>query len=133
MVGRHIGGRTPGYIKNKSAILMESDPIHEEIEIEDDELLSENNFYLSWQNHKRYLLTQDEQAKLFQEDCHSSTGIIEKSHSIPRKPGFSRLSGRRVARKRAIARNQSDKKLLDPIEEKKDDPEKSEHEETDMA
>jgi len=41
-------------------MLIESDPIHEEIEIEDDELLSENNFYLSWQNHKRYLLTQDE-------------------------------------------------------------------------
>jgi hypothetical protein len=41
-------------------MLIESDPIHEEIEIEDDqedELLSENNFYLSWQNHKRYLLT----------------------------------------------------------------------------
>ena len=41
-------------------MLIESDPIHEEIEIEDiedDELLSENNFYHSWQNHKRYLLT----------------------------------------------------------------------------
>ena len=41
-------------------MLIDSDPIHEEIEIEDDELLSEDNFYLSWQNHKRYLLTQDE-------------------------------------------------------------------------
>lgn len=29
-------------------MLLESDPIHEEIEIEDDELLSENNFYLRW-------------------------------------------------------------------------------------
>jgi hypothetical protein len=38
-------------------MLIESDPIHEEIEIDDDELLSENNFYLSWQNHKRNLLT----------------------------------------------------------------------------
>jgi hypothetical protein len=44
-------------------MLIESDPIHEEIEIEDenDELLSENNFYHNWQNHKRYLLTQDEE------------------------------------------------------------------------
>jgi hypothetical protein len=40
-------------------MLLGSEPIPE-IEIEDDELLSENNFYLSWQNHKRYLLTQDE-------------------------------------------------------------------------
>jgi hypothetical protein len=40
-------------------MLIESDPIHEEIEIEDetDEFLSENNFYVSWQNHKRNLLT----------------------------------------------------------------------------
>ena len=43
--------------RSNKQMLIESDPIHEEIEIEDDELLSENNFYLSWQNHKRYLLT----------------------------------------------------------------------------
>ena len=49
--------------KNKQIFnLIESDTIHEEIEIEDDDddLLSENNFYLSWQNHKRFLLTKDE-------------------------------------------------------------------------
>ena len=43
MATRHIDRDI--YIKNRSAILMQSDPIHEEIEIEDDELLSENNFY----------------------------------------------------------------------------------------
>ena len=40
---------------------MDSDPILEENENEvDDDILSENNFYLTWKNHKRYLLTQDE-------------------------------------------------------------------------
>jgi hypothetical protein len=37
--------------KNQILNLIEGDTIHEEIEIEDsadDELLSENNFYLSW-------------------------------------------------------------------------------------
>ena len=86
-------------------MLIESDPIHEEIEIEDDELLSENNFYLSWQNHKRYLLTQDEQLKIFNDDSRSSAGIFEKKE---------RRSGR-------VKRRKKKEKLLDPIEEKKDD------------
>ena len=65
-------------------MLIESDPIHEEIEIEDesDELLSENNFYQSWQNHKRYLLTQDEELKILNQDSKSSTGILEKKERI---------------------------------------------------
>ena len=37
---------------------MDSDPILEENENEvDDDILSENNFYLTWNNHKRNLLT----------------------------------------------------------------------------
>jgi len=54
--------------------------------------------------------------------------------SQDRKPGFSgRLRLKRVAKKRGNAhRNQSDKKLLDPIEEKRDDPEKSDHDEADI-
>ena len=63
MASRHIDRDLYKQFPKKRAnrsILIESDPIHEEIEIEDDELLSENNFYPSFQNHKRYLLTQDE-------------------------------------------------------------------------
>jgi hypothetical protein len=49
-----------------------SDPIDEEIEIEDDdEHLSENNFYSSSENHKRFLLSHDEQIKLMNEDSRS--------------------------------------------------------------
>lgn len=43
--------------RQSSKIIFESDPIYEEIEIEDDELMSENNFYQKWNNHKRLLLT----------------------------------------------------------------------------
>ena len=98
-------------------MLIESDPIHEEIEIEDenDELLSENNFYQSWQNHKRYLLTQDEQQKIFNQDSKSSTGIFEKKERIK--------SGRI---KRRMKKDLL--KFLDPIEEKKDDHDHIEHE-----
>lgn len=91
-------------------MLIESDPILEEIEIEDDELLSENNFYQSWQNHKRKLLSQDEQLKIFNEDSRSSAGIFEK------KERKGALSGRIKRRKK-----NNKEKLLDPIEEKKDD------------
>ena len=48
------------FSKASKNFLEQSETIHEEIEIEDeldDDLLSENNFYLSWQNHKRFLLT----------------------------------------------------------------------------
>ena len=55
-------------------IIFESDPIREEIEIEDDELMSENNFYQRWDHHKRFLLTQDEQLKLMNDDARSSNG-----------------------------------------------------------
>jgi hypothetical protein len=57
---------------------MDSDPILEENENEvEDDVLSENNFYLTWENHKRYLLTQDEQLKLLNDDARSSTGFSE--------------------------------------------------------
>jgi len=46
----------PNKIKSNK-IIIESDPIYEEIEIEDDELMSENNFYTRWNDHKRLLLT----------------------------------------------------------------------------
>ena len=63
---------------NKRSILMDSDPILEENENEvEDDVLSENNFYLTWENHKRYLLTQDEQLKLLNDDARSSTGFFE--------------------------------------------------------
>ena len=66
----------PGLHKPNKSILLQSDSIIEEIEIEDDELNSENNFYVSWESHKRKLLTKDEQAKLMDEDARS-TGIFQ--------------------------------------------------------
>lgn len=51
MASRHIDRDLYKQFPKKRAnrsILIESDPIHEEIEIEDDELLSENNFYPSF-------------------------------------------------------------------------------------
>ena len=60
--------------RNSSKIIFESDPIYEEIEIEDEELMSENNFYQRWNDHKRLLLTQDEQLKLTNEDTRSFNG-----------------------------------------------------------
>jgi len=63
----------PNKIKSNK-IIIESDPIYEEIEIEDDELMSENNFYTRWNDHKRLLLTQDEQLKLTNEDTRSFNG-----------------------------------------------------------
>jgi hypothetical protein len=53
-----------GSLNRNKSILIQSDPIDEEIEVDDDELYSENNFYVSWEKHKKYLLTQDEQQKL---------------------------------------------------------------------
>lgn len=78
-VTQHITNNLSGNhsrIKTLKSGLIESDPIYEEIEIEDDDYQSENNFYTNWENHKRKLLTQDEQMKLFNEDAHSSTGIF---------------------------------------------------------
>jgi len=60
--------------RNSNKIIFEGDPIYEEIEIEDDELMSENNFYQRWNNHKRLLLTKDEQLKLTNEDTRSFNG-----------------------------------------------------------
>lgn len=57
---------------------MDSDPILEENENEvDDDILSENNFYLTWNNHKRNLLTQDEQMKVLNDDARSTSGFFE--------------------------------------------------------
>jgi len=55
-------------------------PIHEEIEIEEDdhdENFSENNFYNYWDNHKRLLLSKDEQFKLMNLDSWSQSGRME--------------------------------------------------------
>ena len=96
--------------------MIESDTIHEEIEIEDDDdLLSENNFYLAWQNHKRFLLTKDEQQKIYDEDSKSSSGFGHR-------PGLSSRIHPRKGRKRQLNKPKSDLKLLDPKEEKRDDP-----------
>jgi len=58
---RHIDHMlTSQRITTNRNMFFESDPITEENEIDDDELFSENNFYQEWENHKRYLLTQDE-------------------------------------------------------------------------
>lgn len=79
-----------GSLNRNRSILIQSDPIDEEIEVDDDELYSENNFYISWEQHKKYLLTQDEQQKLLNEDAHSSTGIFQKKESniIKRRTSF---------------------------------------------
>ena len=70
----------PNITRHKS-ILIQNDPIQEEVEIDDDELFSENNFYVSWEKHKKYLLTQDEQAKI-NDDAHSSTGIFQRKEPL---------------------------------------------------
>jgi hypothetical protein len=108
---KHIDRDVYNQFPQGRQMLIGSDPIPE-IEIEDDELLSENNFYLSWQNHKRYLLTRDEQLKI-NEDSRSSAGIMEKKER--------KIQGR-------IKRRKKKEKLLDPIEEKKDDHDHIEHE-----
>ena len=44
-----------------------TDPIHEEIEFEeqeDAEFMSDCNFYQNWERHKRSLMTQDEELRL---------------------------------------------------------------------
>ena len=63
------------------------------------------------------LLTQDEQSKIHDVDSRSTTGA-GLSH---KKSG---LSGRicKKGRRRKINKQKSDKQLLDPIEEKKDEP-----------
>ena len=63
---------------NTNNTILTSEAITEELE-DDDENLSENNFYVSWENHKKNLLTQDEQAKLMNEDSHSSYGVLPKN------------------------------------------------------
>jgi hypothetical protein len=50
-IDRDIYTQFPSKRSNKQILNMESDTIYEELEVEeidDDELLSENNFYLSW-------------------------------------------------------------------------------------
>ena len=45
---------------NKQILVESTVPIYEEIEIDEDEqndLMSENNFYSCWDNHKRLLLS----------------------------------------------------------------------------
>lgn len=92
-----------GNLNRNRSILIQSDPIDEEIEVDDDELYSENNFYISWEKHKRYLLTQDEQQKLMNEDAHSSSGIFQKKESTMlkrRTPWQSHKIGSRKGRKK---------------------------------
>lgn len=99
----------------KKQILVESTvPIYEEIEIDEDEhddLMSENNFYSCWDNHKRLLLSQDEQLKLLNEDSRSQSANLT----------INEAKGIRKSRpwKRSHRRKED---FLDPIEEKKDDP-----------
>lgn len=86
--------------QSRQQIIFESDPIREEIEIEDDELLSENNFYQRWDQHKRFLLTQDEQLKLMNDDAHSSNGSpIDKKLYFPGIYKRSSLSGKISSRR----------------------------------
>lgn len=81
--------------RQSKQIIFESDPIHEEIEIEDDELMSENNFQQRWNHHKRFLLTQDEQMKLMNDDARSSNGNpIDKKLYFPGIHRRSSLSGK---------------------------------------
>lgn len=104
---------------------MDNDPILEENENEvDDDVLSENNFYLTWENHKRYLLTQDEQMKLLNEDARSSTGFFERTDRYHRGGAWShnKIGGSRHRRKKGVVDNGDKKMVLDPIEENKDDP-----------
>lgn len=105
---------------------MDNDPILEENENEvDDDILSENNFYLTWQNHKRYLLTQDEQLKLLNDDARSSTGFFERKDKYHRSGAWnhSKIGGGRHRRKKGVVHDgENSKMVLDPIEENKDDP-----------
>ena len=104
---------------------MDNDPILEENENEvDDDVLSENNFYLTWENHKRYLLTQDEQMKLLNEDARSSTGFFERTDRYHRGGAWShnKIGGSRHRRKKGVVDDGDKKMVLDPIEENKDDP-----------
>lgn len=110
-------------IKTLKSGLIESDPIYEEMEIEDDDYQSENNFYTNWENHKRKLLTQDEQMKLFNADAHSSTGIFQKSK---KKSSNTYKIGSRKGRRKTSPRTK-EKPILAPIEEKKDDPLEEDH------
>lgn len=109
--------------RQSKQIIFESDPIHEEIEIEDDELMSENNFYQRWNHHKRFLLTKDEQMKLMNEDARSSNGNpIDKKLYFPGVQRRSSLSGkitsRRMKKKNKQKRNEHQ---LAPIEEKNEE------------
>jgi len=58
---KHIDKSLANYLPSNRSIIYESDTIHEEIgEIEDEEPVSENNFYSRWNNRNFTLLTQDE-------------------------------------------------------------------------
>jgi len=110
--------------------LIESDPIYEEIEIEDDdEAISENNFYLKWENHKRLLLTQDEQQRLLNDDARSQAAYHQPAghpQQHNRRAGLmGKISQRRCHQahshhrsKKPIHSRDKDVKHLDPIEEK---------------
>lgn len=83
-------------IRSNQQIIIESDPIYEEIEIEDDDdAISENNFTF-WENHKRLLLTQDEQQRHMNEDARSDMGYhpttLQHSNQNSRRGGL--MSGR---------------------------------------
>jgi hypothetical protein len=103
-------------------IIFESDPIREEIEIEDDELMSENNFYQRWDHHKRFLLTQDEQMKLMNDDARSSNGNpIDKKLYFPGVHKRSSLSGKLHSRRPRRKNKQNSEQQLAPIEEKNEE------------
>lgn len=95
-------------------IYMQSDPIYEEIEVEDEDLLSENNFYATWEQHKKKLLTLDEQAKLMNEDAHSQTDMFHKKPKLKKRHFLQRRG-----KKKEVNRNS--KKILESIEENKNE------------
>lgn len=108
--------------RSKKTLIFESDPIHEEIEIEDDEAFSENNFYITWKNRRRYLLTHDEQLAVLQDDSKSVTAFNQD-----RKNRLGRINrGRGKKKDRGKNIGEKDKVELDPIEEKIEDHLKNE-------
>lgn len=104
----HIESNVGRFSQNKS-LLYQNDPIYEEVE-ESDELNSENNFYIQWDQHKKNLLTQDEQVKLMNEDALSQTDIFKK-----KEPKLKRKHFR--CKKKQISRNRSEIHILESIEE----------------
>lgn len=113
------------FSQHKSLIL-QNDPIYEEVE-ECDELFSENNFYSQWEQHKKYLLTQDEQVKLMKEDALSQTGRTKKKPYHNQGKIQSKLKKRHF---RGRKRDEQQKGVLESIEEqnheKDDNPEDEE-------